>query len=351
MKRGLAASICLGSVAGLGLLVPWKSSAHDADVVVERHVAAMGTTLDIEVTAGSRTEGLAASERALRAIENTEARLSTWRDDTELARWNAAPFGAAYELSPALARDFRAALDCARETEGAFDPTVGALVEAWQLRGRPVQPNLANLLSARAATGWSFVSLVGTSAVRSRAVRFEEGGFGKGAGLRDALEALGSEAASGRDVRGAVLDFGGQVAIFGRTPSARRFEIADPDHRDRPALAVTIDQGSLSTSGNGVHPGHLLDPRTGEPATDFGSLTVWADDPLRADCLSTGLFVLGPEKALAWAEAHSDVEVAILERTADSPAGLRVRTSRGWAKKIEVLFETNRSGAAGRAGT
>ncbi|HEY9422392.1 MAG TPA: FAD:protein FMN transferase, partial [Thermoanaerobaculia bacterium] len=59
------------------------------------------------------------------------------------------------------------------------------------------------------------------------------------------------------------------------------------------------------------------DPRTGEPAPDIGSVTVWTADPLRADCLSTGLYVLGPERALDWAAAHPGVEALVLRPRGD----------------------------------
>ncbi len=162
----------------------------------------------------------------------------------------------------------------------------------------------------------------------------EEGGWGKGSGLGDALAALGP------GVIRASLDLGGQVAVWG----TGRWEVpvADPRRRDRPVAILSIDGGSVSTSGNsergitveGRKLGHLLDPRTGEPAPDFGSLTVWTADPLRADCLSTGLYVLGPERALAWAAAHPGVEVLVLR-----PRGPRLEAlaSPGLHNRLKAL--------------
>jgi FAD:protein FMN transferase len=281
---------------------------------VERRLALMGTSLDLEVAGPDRAAALAASERAVAALEAAEARLSTWRDQTELARLNRAPAGAPFALSPALAADLAAARRCWEETGGAFDPTVGPLVAAWGLRTGGREPSATELAQALAATGMPGLRLAGATAERTGSgVVIEEGGFGKGAGLRDALAAL---AAAG--VPAARLDLGGQVALLGSRPE--RLAVADPRRRDRPVVEVEIQGGSLSTSGNsergivvaGRRIGHLLDPRTGKPAPDFGSMTVWAADPLRADCLSTGLFVLGPEAALAWAAAHPEVAVLAL---------------------------------------
>lgn len=337
---------------GMALAVLGGSAVAAARVPEEpqitRRLALMGTTLDLEVTARTRSEALGASEAAVRAIEAAEQRLSTWRPDTELSRLDRAAAGVPIPISPALAADLSAALDCARDTGGAFDPTVGPLVEAWGLRSGGRRPSESEIETARRATGFAGLRLATDAAGQPTATKgraelaIEEGGFGKGAGLAEALSAL----SSAPGVSSATLDFGGQVAIFGDHPA--RVALADPDRRERQVLELSIDRGSLSTSGNGERGmtidgeriGHLLDPRTGRPAPDFGSLTVWAADPLRADCLSTGLYVLGPEAALAWAAAHPGVEVVALvrDREANSGSGtVRALASAGWRGRARSL--------------
>ena len=302
---------------------------------VERRVMLMGTSLDITVEARDRETGLEASERAVAALEAAEARLSTWRGDTELARLNRAPVGERQTLSPALSADLAAALRCARETDGAFNPAVGPLVQAWGLREGGRLPGPEQRSAAMADSRFEDLDLASGAAVRRRpGLILEEGGFGKGAGLGDALKAL-----SDLGVRRASLDLGGQVAVLG---GGWTIPVAHPHHRDRPAITLAIDGGSVSTSGNsergievgGRKLGHILDPQTGEPAPDFGSVTVWTADPLWADCLSTGLYVLGPERALAWAAAHPGVEVLVLR-----PEGSRLRAmaSPGLRERIRTL--------------
>lgn len=317
------------------------SAAGPERAVAERRLGMMGTSLEIAVESGSREAALAASERAVQALEAAEARLSTWRDDTELARLNRAPAGAARTLSPALARDLTAARRCWEETDGAFDPAVGALVRTWDLRGKGRVPAPAERRDAAAAGGMDGLRLDGRTAVRERTgLVLEEGGFGKGAGLADALAVLSADPAVVR----ASLNLGGQLAVFDRGTGERwDVPVADPERRDRAVISLSIDRGSVSTSGNSERPGHLLDPRTGEPAPDFGSLTVWAEDPLRADCLSTGLYVLGPDRALAWAEVHPGVEVLVLRREGEQlqawvTPGLKGNLER-LASEVVIRFE------------
>ncbi len=323
----------IGVLAGLVLV----AAATVPSRPVERRLALMGTRLDLTVEAPDRAIALAASEKAVGALEAAEARLSTWREDGELARLNRSPVGAPFALSPALAAELQSARQCWEETGGAFDPTVGPLVAAWGLRSGGRLPSAAELRQALAATGMAGLALQGGTAVRLRpGVAVEEGGFGKGAGLKAAVAAL---AASGATA--ATLDLGGQLAVFG--PGRRELTVADPGRRDRPVVTLAIDRGSVATSGNsergivvgGRRYGHILDPRTGRPAPDFGSLTVWTDDPLTADCLSK-LYVLGPERALNWAAAHPGVEVLAL---LPSGKGVRALASRGLRGRLAAVGE------------
>ena len=318
------------------------------DPRIERAVGAMGTTLSVEVEGFSRADAVAASEAAVRAIEAAEERLSTWRATSELSRLNASAIGETVEISEELAAEIGAALAWSRATGGAFDPAVGGLVRAWGLRTGGRQPERAEIDAALVRGGAAAgLALEGRRARRlDRALALEEGGFGKGAGLDAALHALARSSA-----RAATLDLGGQVALFDRdalAARARRFEIADPRSRARAAVAVTIEEGSLSTSGNsekavnvgGVRVGHILDPRTGAPARDFGSLTVWTRarcggaPATAADCLSTGLFVLGPERALAFAREHPGVEVLAIEVRGET---LLARASAGWIGRVAAV--------------
>jgi thiamine biosynthesis lipoprotein len=308
--------------------------------IVERRLALMGTSLSFSVEATDRATALAASERAVAALEAAEARLSTWRNDSELARLNRAQVGVPFALSPALAAELGAARRCWQATGGAFDPTVGPLVAAWGLRSGGRLPSAQALRQALAATGMDGLAIGSGAAVRLRpGIAVEEGGFGKGAGLKAALAALADSRAAPAIT--AILDLGGQLAFFG--PGLREVAVADPRQRDRPVVTLAIDHGSVATSGNsergievaGRRYGHLLDPRTGRPAADFGSLTVWTDDPLLADCLSK-LYVLGPERAVAWAAAHPGVEVLAL---VPQEKGLKALASRGLAGRLTAATQ------------
>lgn len=309
--------------------------------VVERRLALMGTVVELSIEAESRPAALVASEQAIRALEATEARLSTWRDESELSRLNGMPVGEWMPLSAELAAELAAAQSWWRETGGAFDPGIGALIEAWGLRDGGRVPGAAERSLAVAAGGMASLELSGGKARRLKpGLRLEEGAFGKGAALDRAARVLQS-----RGVRRAVVDLGGQIMVVGEG-EAVAIAIADPRRRERAALVLNLREGSVSTSGNsergmmvgGRAIGHILDPERGEPVPDFGSVTVWAPDGITADCLSTGLYVVGPEAALAFAAERRGIEVLVIEVTSSPEEGkLRARATAGLRGRLKAL--------------
>ena len=326
----------------LPLLLPLggalQTPAPPADAVAERRVAAMGTLLGIEVTASSRLAALRASEAAVEVVEAAEQRLSTWRPDSELSLLCAAPVGERREVSALLARDLERALYWRDETSRAFTPTARPLVEAWGLRegGREPSPEeMALALERSSADSMRFELPHVTRLMEGAGI--EEGGFGKGVALDDAGAALLAAGA-----RGAFLDFGGQTLLLGET-SPTFTALAHPDDRALGVLRLELRPGSSATSGNsergievdGVRLGHVLDPRSGGPARDFGSLTVLAPNATDADCLSTALYVLGPDEALRFAEARPRVDVVLLER---AEGHLRVRATSGLRGRLESMI-------------
>ena len=278
---------------------------------VERRVESMGTTLDLVVRMKYREQALAASEAALAEVSRVETLLTTWKSGGELARVDAAPAGKSVPVSAELVETLADVFAWIPRTDGAFDPTVLPLVRAWGLREQGRIPTPDELAAARSAAGASHfrIDVPGRKVTRnSDAAGIDEGAWGKGYALDRAAQAL-----TAAKVRSALLNLGGQVYAVGSDTKEKpwRVPVADPRDRQRTVLELGLTQCSASTSADsersrevgGRRIGHLLDPHTGEPAPDFGSVTVIAPTGLVADILSTGFFVLGPEKGLALSDA------------------------------------------------
>lgn len=311
---------------------------------IERHLTVMGTELHFFLQGPDRSAALAASETALRVLEEAEARLSTWTPTSELARLNAAAPGFPFRLSPTLRGELLQAHQCWKQTRGAFDPAIGALLDAWGVRTGGRQPSEAELRQALQSSGMWAVQLTanGSASRQLPKLRLDESGFGKGAGLDRASESLDE---LHPQVTG-YIDLGGQwVAIGSEAP--RTVSIAHPRHRQRAVVDLSLHAGSVATSGNserglalpsleeeGGLTSHILDPATGKPALDFGSVTVVAPTALEADCLSTGLYVMGPQRALGWAKGKPGVEVLVLEFRNEK---LSARATSGLKDRLTVL--------------
>ncbi len=284
----------------------------------------MGTYAAARVYAADAAD----AEELLRAVrsafEAADASLSNWKETSELSRVNreaAGPAGAA-ALGPELASCLETALEVARETGGAFDPTVGPLMRVYGFRpAAPRLPSAQELREARGRVGHGkilFDARASTVRFLERGMELDLGGIGKGCALDSAagqLERLGAAAA--------LLDLGGNLLVRGLPPGQRawRVGIRDPGTEGELVAVVEMASGSISTSGDyenffvadGQRVGHIMDPRTGRPAVSgVVAATVIAPRGALADALSTALLVAGAPRAAQILERFPGVEAVLL---------------------------------------
>jgi thiamine biosynthesis lipoprotein len=285
---------------------------------VERARWLMGTLCSAEVEAADTAAAAAAIEAAFAEIARLEGLLSSWRDDSDLAKLNALGAGKSLACAPALYEVLVASRALAEITHGAFDPTIEPLTRAWDLRGKGRVPDEDEIAEALAHVGWEGMRLDEndlTAGFAAPGMALDLGGIGKGFALDHAFAVL-----EARGIRRARLNFGGEIcAITDRAPWP--VTVADPADRMRPAVAFEVHEGAVSTSGQsqrsfrakGRDWGHILDPRTGRPVARAGSVTVIAGSATQADALSTALFVMGRAEGEAFARAHPEIGVLWLE--------------------------------------
>jgi thiamine biosynthesis lipoprotein len=273
---------------------------------VVRDVYLMGTRALLVTSAADRVTGLATLDRALGILESAEAELSTWRDDSIVSRLNRQPVHSAFVIPHELCDTFAVLYTWHAATAGTFDPAIGRLTDAWGIHADGRVPPEPVLRLARATSG---LDLLDFDATRCEVTRradawLDVGAFGKGDALDRVERGLGGASW--------MIDLGGQVSVHGTPAGAQAWQvaIAHPRDRERAWLHVALTKGSLATSGgserdaivDGRRVGHILDPRTGEPAGFEGSVSVWHRRGVVADILSTALYVMGPAEGLAFAE-------------------------------------------------
>jgi thiamine biosynthesis lipoprotein len=316
------------------MLLSWATTAASTvnAAVATREEAryVMGTVATVSASAPDDAAALAALDAAWAAFALVDARMSTWRDDSDLARVNAGaarrPVAAPRDLLEVVA----AALRWAGETGGAFDPTVLPLLRAWGLQGgaprEPDAPELARTLAVTGARHVQVDTVAGTIGFAREGVALDLGGIAKGYALDAARKAMLEGGATA-----GVLDLGGNLLVFGHGEG--RAAIVAPDDPESVVGEVTVGNGAVATSGQyerfvevaGHRRGHILDPRTGLPVAREGSVTVVAPTGLEADALSTALFVLGPDTAATLLARHPGVSaVFVMSRASGGWELLRI---------------------------
>lgn len=294
----------------------------------------LGTTWSVLWT-GSAPED-AVQEAVVTALSEVDAAMSTWRDDSELAHIRAAegPVAVSWETRHVV----QAALDIARDSGGAFDPTVQPLVELWGFHGKvpDTVPTEAEVDAVREAMGWAKVQVSATS-VDSGGTALDLSAIAKGWAVDRVAFALAGEGAANF-----LVEVGGETRASGEgargpwTVGVERPKVGSAPGSDLYAAVRPFD-GAVATSGNyrsrvvidGQSFGHTLDPRVGRPTDNaVRSATVIAPDCLTADGLATALMVMG-EEGLTLVEARPGVEALLL---LDEDGELAERTSTGFAR-------------------
>lgn len=253
---------------------------------------AMATRFEV-VLEGDYEPGLrAAGEEALEEIARQERRLSPFLPDSDISRVNARSALGPVPVDPRVFNLLKRAVELSELTDGAFDMTIGPLMAAWGFRETEASMELA-----RRNTGWKGVILD----AEEQTVRFDRqgmsldlGAFGKGWALDSAADILREVG-----VKRALLHGGtSSVTAIGEWNVA----VAGPDGSDHPVSRVTLRDNSLGVSAphgrtvqdtDGEQAGHVMDPRTGRPASSAALAFVVCGSAADADALSTALLVLG----------------------------------------------------------
>lgn len=321
--------------------------------VVEFAGPAMGTTWSVKVVA--EPEGLSADEsRSIdRAIRDELTRInqlmSTWDATSELSRFNQSTSLEPFAVSPETFDVFRWSADLWKETGGAFDPTLGPLIDAWGFGvDREVSPpDDATVERLKASmVGMPLVELDPEGRwVRKRAT-----------GIRCDFSALAPGYAADRLARRLLdrgldrflIDVSGELVGRGRNAHGQPWQVGieRPQAAERSAARVVplLDM-AMATSGdyrnfrdvNGQRLTHILDPRTGRPVRHaLASVTVFDALAVRADSLSTALMVMGPDDAQTFAASHG------------VPALFLIRLPGGsFEERRSAAFETLETAATG----
>lgn len=241
--------------------------------------------------------------------------MSNWESDSELSRYNRAAAGDWCVLSPAFFTVLRVALALAAETDGAYDPTAGALVDLWGFGpAGPIAapPEASAIAEARVRTGWQRLRLDPDArrALQPGGVALDLSSIAKGHAVDAVSSALGA-----LGIEHHLVEIGGELRGSGLKPDGQpwwvQLEVPEAPGLRLPDMVVALHGLAIATSGDyrqGFTHGsqrysHTLDLRSGQPLqNDLAAVTVLHAEAMQADALATALMVLGLDEGLAFAE-------------------------------------------------
>lgn len=276
----------------------------------------MGTTYSVKLIApGADIDKVELQSRITETLAAVDKLTSTWRDDSALSRFNADRSTDWIDVSAEFCSAIESALAVSSASNGAFDITVGPLVNLWGFGpdGEHQEPPDAGALGAAMAdVGYEgIVPGCDRPAVRKRSgtMYIDLSGWAKGYGV-DQIAAVLDEFA----LNDYLVEIGGELRMRGQNAEGRKWAIAIevPSTTTRqPQSVLRLTDTSVATSGDyrnyfehdGEHYSHTIDARTGRPVThDLAAVTVISDTAAYADAMATALLVLGPDNGLTLAE-------------------------------------------------
>lgn len=354
---------CLAILTGVSIWhlffreIPPAMHEPEGALLIELQGETMGTYYNVKVFPGEAANfpsAPAIEETVQRELNAVDAKMSTYREDSELSRFNRLESDEPFQFSEETFEVIQLAQRVSEQTGGAFDVTVGPLVNAWGFGpgGEVEAPGDARVAELREQVGYALLELdpvARTVSKRRPGVYVDLSAIAKGYAVDEVAEALDD-----LGLENYMIEVGGEVRTSGHNGEGDpwRIGIERPAEGTRQVHTVVPLSGlAMASSGDyrnyterdGERISHTIDPRTGRPVPHLvASVTVIHHNCAHADALATALTVLGPDEGLAFAE-QIGLPVLFLIHAED---GLEERTSSAFEAMIRAERTASTENAA-----
>lgn len=303
----------------------------------ELTAATMGTTFSIKVVAPSDELSMEQLRRQIRAkLDSIELLTSTYIEESELSQFNNNPSVEWITVSAALCVVVEQALELSRQTSGAFDITIGPLVNLWGFGSdgfADQPPSTAAIQEALSRVGYRRLETrCDEPALRKQRgdITVDLSGWAKGYAVDELANMLDETSLAGY-----LVEVGGELRAKGLNADRELWRIAI----ERPVVGgreiqriVRLTDMGMATSGDyrnyfeyeGVRYSHIIDAQTGRPVSHaLAAVTVINESVATADAMATALLALGPDRGLAMAEELGIAGYFLIH----GPSGIEIRTT------------------------
>ncbi len=302
----------------LCMMIMLGSCAQEKDLPKQTEV---GFYLNTVITLTAYTDNTQVLKDALTECGRYEKLLSRTIEGSDVWRINHAD-GQPVQVSDETAEILRCAQRIAELSGGAFDVTIAPVSTIWDFTsGEAVLPDAEEIARAAELVDYTKLELDGNTVRLPAGMMIDLGGIAKGY-IADRIKRW----LEGKNVKHAILSFGGNVVAVGRKPDGTDWKVGIQDI-DKPTgeymLVSRNTGGSTVTSGiyergfdlDGIRYHHLLSTETGWPVqNELASVTIFSDSSMEGDALSTTAFVLGTEDGLKLIESLEGIEAVFIAR-------------------------------------
>jgi len=304
------------------------------------HRLIMGTFARVVAVAADSSTAEKCIEAAFERLRSTENLMSVHRDDSQISKINRDAYKGPVRVSKPTFEVLQKALEISRLSDGAFDITIGALVDLWRSADEANSvPTDVELLGARSKVGYEKLILdVNKESIRFAVdgMKLDLGGIAKGYAIDKAVEAMQRAGAAG-----GMVDVGGDIRCFGAPPRGKKhwlIGLQDPNidagysmldtRKTKPSienqgkllLKLKLVNRAVATSGGyrrfalveSKKYSHIIDAKTGYSSEGLASVTIISQNATDADALATAVSVMGTEKGLALIETIPETEAILI---------------------------------------
>lgn len=286
----------------------------------------MGSRFDITVVTNSETESNKYIDLAVAEITRIEKLISSWDANSETSAINKSAGIKPVKISPELFALIERALQISKLTDGAFDISYASMDKIWKFDGSMTQmPSEEKIKASVAKVGFQNIVLnknASTVFLKKEGMKIGFGAIGKGYAADKTKALLIKEGVSA-----GIINASGDMNTWGKQPNGDYWKVAitNPMNKNKAFALLPIKEGAVVTSGdyerfvnfNGKRYAHIIDPRTGYPATGIISVTVFAPKAELADALATSIFVMGIDAGIDRINQLPKIECIIIDDKGD----------------------------------
>ncbi|WP_439647531.1 FAD:protein FMN transferase [Abyssalbus ytuae] len=292
------------------------------DIAITRTVKLMGSRFDITMVAENETKANFYVDEAIAEISRIEKLISSWNPDSQTSLINKNAGVKPVKVDEELFNLIERAIRISKITDGAFDISFASIDRVWKFDGSMKQkPSEEAIKNSVAKVGYNNIVLdneAGTVFLKLEGMKIGFGALGKGYAA-DKVKKMMQE----KGVTAGIINASGDLTTWGKQPDGKDWMvgITNPLNKNKVFSWFPVYNAAVATSGNyekyvefdGKRYTHIIDPRTGYPASGLVSVTIFSDSGELCDALATSVFIMGTETGLNIIDQLKGIECIIVD--------------------------------------